>query len=114
MCHVYPFVTSISDRRKANDFQWRSPLIAPGESHNTALGIHTLKFASGNLQWLMNMNAMNINETELTQVNGDGLTTFGFNHIRSSYLVEGGGSTRSSKHCVGSKGTVSVTAFLRA
>jgi hypothetical protein len=76
--------------------------------------IPLIKFANGNLQWLMNMNAMNINETELMQVNGDGLTNFGYNHIRSSYLEDGWGSMRSSKHCVGSKGTVSVTAILRA
>jgi hypothetical protein len=37
--HACPFVTSISDRRRANDFQWRSPCapIAPGELHSTGL-----------------------------------------------------------------------------
>jgi hypothetical protein len=33
MRHAYPFMT------RANDFQWRSAPIAPGESHITGLGM---------------------------------------------------------------------------
>jgi hypothetical protein len=45
MRHVYPFVTNVGDRRRANEFCWRSAPITPGESPTAGLGIADLQIS---------------------------------------------------------------------